>query len=168
MDVARLARVDRRGSVVVKPGSSYQPVTAQAHHATGDGGPQLHRTLGAVAITVYAVGDVLGAGIYALVGTVVAEAGSAAPISFLISALVAFLTGLTYAELSSRFPFAGGASAYCTRAFPHPLVAFVIGHHICEFNGFAGFFANGQLGLGLKVLVGPGRKSGLTEGLKRG
>lgn len=97
------------------------------HQATGVGGPQLHRTLGAVAITVYAVGDVLGAGIYALVGTVVAEAGSAAPISFLVSALVALLTGLTYAELSSRFPFAGGASAYCARAFPHPLIAFVIG-----------------------------------------
>jgi amino acid transporter len=89
--------------------------------------PHLKRALGAFAITVYAVGDVLGAGIYALVGKVVAEAGSMAWLSFLLSALTAFFTGLTYAELSSRFPYAGGAAAYCKRAFPHPLVAFSIG-----------------------------------------
>lgn len=100
---------------------------ASSRHGPNDDSPHLHRALGAVAITVYAIGDVLGAGIYALVGKVAAEAGSAAPVSFLISALIAFLTGLTYAELSSRFPFAGGAASYCRRAFPHPLLAFVVG-----------------------------------------
>ena len=89
--------------------------------------PQLNRALGAFAITVYAIGDVLGAGIYALVGKVVADAGSSAWVSFLLSAFTAFLTGLTYAELSSRFPQAGGAAAYCRRAYPHPFVAFAIG-----------------------------------------
>jgi amino acid transporter len=89
--------------------------------------PQLRRTLGAFAITVYAVGDILGAGIYALVGKVVGEAGSGASLSFVVSAIVAFLTGLTYAELSSRFPYAGGAASYCRRAFAPPLVAFAIG-----------------------------------------
>jgi amino acid transporter len=44
-----------------------------------------------------------------------------------VSAIVAFLTGLTYAELSSRFPYAGGAASYCRRAFAQPLVAFAIG-----------------------------------------
>jgi len=89
--------------------------------------PQLNRALSAFAITVYAVGDVLGAGIYALVGKVVAEAGDLAWLSFLLSALIAFLTGLTYAELSSRYPTAGGAAAYCRRAFEHRLIAFLIG-----------------------------------------
>lgn len=89
---------------------------------------RLRRALGASAITIYAIGDVLGAGIYALVGKVVGEAGSGAWISFAISAVIALLTGLTYAELSSRFPVAAGAAAYAHRAFPRaPLVAFVVG-----------------------------------------
>ena len=40
---------------------------------------QLRRVLGAGAITVYAVGDILGAGIYALVGKVAATAGARSP-----------------------------------------------------------------------------------------
>lgn len=88
---------------------------------------ELRRALSTAAITVYAVGDILGAGIYALVGTVVAAAGSGAWISFCLSAVIALLTGLTYAELSSRYPIAAGAAAYCGRAFRHPLVAFLIG-----------------------------------------
>jgi APA family basic amino acid/polyamine antiporter len=88
---------------------------------------QLRRVLGFGAITVYAVGDILGAGIYALVGKVVAEAGAGAWLSFLISALIALFTGLTYAELSSRFPVAAGAAAYSQRAFAQPVVGFLVG-----------------------------------------
>ncbi len=87
----------------------------------------LRRVLGAGAITIYAVGDILGAGIYALVGKVVAVADNGAWISFVLSAVVALLTGLTYAELSSRFPVAAGAAAYCRRAYRHPVVAFLVG-----------------------------------------
>ncbi|MGH7859231.1 MAG: APC family permease [Candidatus Binatia bacterium] len=87
----------------------------------------LRRVLGAGAITVYAVGDILGAGIYALVGKVAAEAGGGAWISFFVSATLALFTGLTYAELSSRFPVAAGAAAYSRRAFAHPIVSFLVG-----------------------------------------
>lgn len=89
--------------------------------------PELRRTLGQVALTVYAVGDILGAGIYALVGRVVALAGSAAWVSFALAAGVAVFTGLSYAELGSRFPFAAGAAAYSRRAFGSPLLSFVVG-----------------------------------------
>lgn len=88
---------------------------------------ELRRALGASAITVYAVGDILGAGIYALVGKVAASAGSGAWISFLLSATIAVFTGLTYAELCSRFPVAAGAAAYCRRAFPQPILSFLVG-----------------------------------------
>lgn len=88
---------------------------------------QLHRALGGFAITVYAVGDILGAGIYALVGRVAGAAGSAAWMSFLVSATLAALTGLTYAELVSRHPVAAGAAAYCHRAFRSGGLAFVAG-----------------------------------------
>lgn len=87
----------------------------------------LKRTLGPVAITLYAVGDILGAGIYALVGKVVGVAGTAAWLSFGVAALLAVFTGFTYAELSSRHPVAAGAAAYARRAFPHPAVAFLVG-----------------------------------------
>jgi amino acid transporter len=88
---------------------------------------QLKRTLGPVAITLYAIGDILGAGIYALVGKVVGVAGAAAWLSFGVAALIAVFTGFTYAELSSRHPVAAGAAAYARRAFAHPAVAFLVG-----------------------------------------
>lgn len=88
---------------------------------------ELKRTLGRTAITLYAVGDILGAGIYALVGKVVGVAGTSAWLSFGVAALLAVFTGFTYAELSSRHPVAAGAAAYSRRAFPHPIVAFLVG-----------------------------------------
>jgi basic amino acid/polyamine antiporter, APA family len=94
---------------------------------TESSAPQLRRSLGLWAITIYAIGDVLGAGIYALVGQVVGLAGSGAWLSFVLSALTALVTGLSYAELSSRFPVAAGAAAYTQRAYGHRLLAFMVG-----------------------------------------
>jgi len=89
--------------------------------------PELNRVLGLFALTVYGVGDILGAGIYALVGKVAEISGPAAWLSFLVAAVVAVLTGLSYAELSSRQPFCAGAADYCRRAFSHPIWAFLVG-----------------------------------------
>ncbi len=89
--------------------------------------PSLARVVGFVGITVYAVGDILGAGIYALVGRVAGIAGGAAWISFLLAAVFAAVTGLSYAEMVSRHPVAAGASAYASRAFGRPLVSFLAG-----------------------------------------
>lgn len=93
------------------------PVAAERH--------QLRRVLGLWALTIYAVGDILGAGIYALVGKVAGVAGSDAWLSFIVSACLAALTGLTYAEFSSRYPLAGGAAAYCRRALGRRMAFFV-------------------------------------------
>jgi amino acid transporter len=90
-------------------------------------GRGLKRSLGLAAITIYAVGDILGAGIYALVGEVATMAKSAAWISFALAATIALLTGLSYAELCARYPVAAGAAAYCRRAFAFPSIAFVVG-----------------------------------------
>lgn len=64
----------------------------------------LSRSLGFWALTIYGIGDILGVGIYALFGIVSAEAGMWSPVSFLLAMTVAGLTGLTYAELDSRYP----------------------------------------------------------------
>jgi basic amino acid/polyamine antiporter, APA family len=87
---------------------------------------ELKRTLGLFECTVMGVGAILGAGIYALVGKAAALAGNAVWISFGIAAVVAGLSGLSYAELASFIPRVGGQYHYAQRAFGR-LVAFLLG-----------------------------------------
>lgn len=81
------------------------------------GAPRLKRTLNLPLLLLYGLGTILGAGIYVLTGEVVAEAGSAAPLSFLIAAIVAAPTAYSYAQLSSRHPKSAGEAAYVNEAF---------------------------------------------------
>jgi APA family basic amino acid/polyamine antiporter len=117
--------------------------------------PELKRSLGLVECTLMGVGVMLGAGIYALVGQAALLAGNTVWISFLAASIVASFTGLSYAELSSFIPKAGGEYYYVNRAFGH-LVAFLvtwlllIGIAVCSAAvalGFAGY---------LKAMVGTG------------
>jgi APA family basic amino acid/polyamine antiporter len=79
--------------------------------------PVLPRTLGLPLLVLYGLGVIIGAGIYVLIGTVVAQAGMAAPLAFVLAGAVAALTGLSYAELAARFPEAAGAPVYIRHAF---------------------------------------------------
>jgi len=88
--------------------------------------PALRRELGLLEVTISGVGIILGAGIYALLGEATALAGNAVWMSFALAALVALLTGLSYAELSSMYPRAGAEHEYTMQAFGRQ-VAFVIG-----------------------------------------
>lgn len=88
---------------------------------------ELKRTLGLFSLVAYGVGDILGAGIYALVGKIAGLVGSACWISFLISFFVAALTGLSYAELGSRFPKSAGETHYTLKAFHKPVLAYAVG-----------------------------------------
>jgi amino acid transporter len=74
----------------------------------------------------FVLGDILGGGIYALVGPVSAEVGGAVWLSFLVAILLATLTAGSYAELVTKYPRAGGAALYAKNAFRSPLVAFLI------------------------------------------
>jgi APA family basic amino acid/polyamine antiporter len=89
--------------------------------------PQLRRSLGLWALVFYGVGDILGAGIYALVGKVAGVAGPAAWVAFGVALLVAGLTALTYAELGGRFPRSAGESFFTERAFGRPGLALLVG-----------------------------------------
>ena len=89
--------------------------------------PSLKRTLGLFSLVAFGVGDILGAGIYALVGKIAGIVGPACWMSFAFSFFVACLTGLSYAELGSRFPRAGGESYYSLRAFGRPMLSHAIG-----------------------------------------
>jgi APA family basic amino acid/polyamine antiporter len=114
---------------------------------------ELKRALGLWEVTLSGVGIILGAGIYALIGEAAGLAGNAVWRAFAISALVALLTGLSYAELSSMFPKASAEYEYTSQAFGR-LPAFVIGWLIIFSGaigaatvalGFAGYF-NALLG----------------------
>jgi amino acid transporter len=79
--------------------------------------PALRRVLGTPLLVFYGLGVIIGAGIYVLVGSVIGEAGGAAPWSFVLAGLLAGLTALSYAELAVRYPEAAGAAAYVKEAF---------------------------------------------------
>ena len=88
--------------------------------------PPLKRELGLLEVTLSGVGIILGAGIYVLIGQTAGLAGNAIWFAFGFSAIIALLSGLSYAELSSMFPKAGAEYDYVTNAFNSRL-AFVIG-----------------------------------------
>ncbi|MEM4359535.1 MAG: amino acid permease [Candidatus Bilamarchaeaceae archaeon] len=109
---------------------------------------KLKRALGLLETTICGVGIILGAGIYALIGKAAGMAGNAVWISFVIAAIVAGLSGLSYAELASMFPKAGAEYEYVRNAFNKRL-AFVIGWLIALSGivgattvalGFGGYF----------------------------
>ncbi len=89
--------------------------------------PTLARTMGLGALTVYGVGDMLGAGIYGLIGKAAGVMGNAVWLAFVMSMLVALLTGLSYANIGSRYPRAAGAPYVAHRAFRAPFISYLIG-----------------------------------------
>ena len=81
--------------------------------ATGDdtsSEPQLKRTIGIGQLTLYALGSMLGSGIYGLIGKAAGLTGNAVWLSFLVALVAALMTALSYASLGSRYPRAGGAA----------------------------------------------------------
>ncbi len=80
---------------------------------TDDPEHKLRRDLGALDLTVFGVGVIIGAGIFVLTGTVAASnSGPALALSFLIAAIACGLAGLCYAEFASTVPVAGSAYTF--------------------------------------------------------
>lgn len=78
----------------------------------------LDRTLGLPLLTLYGTGMILGAGIYSVIGKAAGIAGDNLWQSFMMAALAALLTALSYAELVTMYPLAGGEYIYLRKAFP--------------------------------------------------
>ena len=78
-------------------------------------------------LLVFVVGDVLGAGIYALVGEVGAEVGGAIWTAFTAALVLAVLTAFAYAELVTKYPQAAGSALYVDRAYKVPFFTFMVG-----------------------------------------
>jgi len=88
---------------------------------------KLDRRIGLLALTLYGVGDILGAGIYGLVGKAAGFLGNGLWLAFVVGFTVAALSGLTYASLCSRFPRAAGSSYVVLKVFGSGFGAFVVG-----------------------------------------
>ncbi|MFF6952913.1 APC family permease [Streptomyces iakyrus] len=86
----------------------------------------LKRALTTPLLYFFILGDVLGAGVYVLIGQVAADAGGAVWVPLVVALLLALLTAASYAELATKYPRAGGASHYTTRAFG-PFAGFIAG-----------------------------------------
>jgi APA family basic amino acid/polyamine antiporter len=90
------------------------------------GRSELKRSITARQLYFYVVGDVLGSGIYVLVGLVAAAVGGAFWMAFLAGVSIALITGLAYAELVTKYPQAAGASLYINKAFRSPVLTFFV------------------------------------------
>src|SRR5436853_5991839 len=93
---------------------------------------RLKRTLGAFDVVMLGIGAIIGAGIFATIGTAAAGdasrpgAGPALMISFVVTAIVCGFTALCYAEFASMVPVSGSAYTY-SYATLGELVAWIIG-----------------------------------------
>jgi basic amino acid/polyamine antiporter, APA family len=88
--------------------------------------PDLKRVMGPKLLLLFIVGDILGAGIYAVTGDVAGEVGGMAWLPFLVAFAVATLTAFSYLELVTRYPQAAGAALYAHKAFGVHFVTFLV------------------------------------------
>ncbi|MFD5225281.1 APC family permease [Microbacterium sp. NPDC058342] len=89
--------------------------------------PGLRRAITGPLLYAFILGDVLGAGIYALMGVLSAKVGGMLWAPLIVALLLALLTAGSYAELVTKYPRAGGAAVFAERAFRSPLISFLVG-----------------------------------------
>lgn len=98
----------------------------------------------------YVLGDVLGSGIYVLIGLVAGAVGGAFWAAFAVGVTVATITGLAYAELVTKYPQAAGAALYVNKAFKNKTLTFFI--TFCMLS--ASYAAAGSLATGFAQYFG--------------
>ncbi|OLR94369.1 APC family permease [Actinokineospora bangkokensis] len=77
----------------------------------------LRRAVSTPLLFLFVLGDILGAGVYVLVGTVAEQVGGALWVPMVVALGLAALTAGSYAELVTKYPRAGGAAHYAQEAF---------------------------------------------------
>lgn len=93
---------------------------------------RLKRVLGPLDLVVFGIGGIIGAGIFALVGTAAAGdaarlgAGPALMVSFLLTGTACAFAGLCYAEFASLVPISGSAYTYAYATLGE-IIAWIIG-----------------------------------------
>src|SRR5213083_2442590 len=132
---------------------------------THEEGHQLRKALGPWNLVALGIGAIIGAGIFATIGTAAAGdhlrpgAGPALILSFVLTAVVCAFTAFCYAEFASMVPVSGSAYTY-SYATLGELVAWIIGWDlIIEYAignvavaiSWANYFNTFIEGFGLKI-----------------
>jgi len=81
---------------------------------------ELARDMGLMHVTMIGVGAMIGAGIFVLTGLAAGISGPALLLVFAFNGVVTGLTAMSYAELGSCFPEAGGGYLWVKEALPQP------------------------------------------------
>jgi amino acid transporter len=87
---------------------------------------ELKRSITGRLLFFYVLGDVLGSGIYVLIGAVAGAVGGAFWLAFAVGVTIATITGLAYAELVTKYPQAAGAALYVNKAFGNRALTFLV------------------------------------------
>ncbi|MEV4394602.1 amino acid permease [Nonomuraea sp. NPDC049607] len=96
-----------------------------AEGGQGEGG-ELRRTMTLWQLTLFSVGATLGTGIFVILGQAVPKAGPAVVLSFVLAAITALFSALSYAELAGTIPVSGSSYSYAYATLGE-LVAWVCG-----------------------------------------
>lgn len=110
---------------------------------------KLAREISLIGATLYGTGAILGAGIYALIGKIAGVSGTLAPVSFLVSAILAAFTAYSYVQLVKKFPKSSGEAEYVFQGFNSNSLSNIVGWSVALtgiisastlINGFKGYF----------------------------
>ncbi|MFF4191722.1 amino acid permease [Nonomuraea sp. NPDC001831] len=96
-----------------------------AEGGQGEGG-ELRRTMTLWQLTLFSVGATLGTGIFVILGQAVPKAGPAVVLAFVLAAVTALFSALSYAELAGTIPVSGSSYSYAYATLGE-LVAWVCG-----------------------------------------
>lgn len=105
---------------------------------------ELTRSITGRLLFFYVLGDVLGSGIYVLIGAVAGAVGGAFWLAFAVGVTIATITGLAFAEPVTKYPQAAGAALYVNKAFGNKALTFLVTVTFLS----ASFAASGSLATG--------------------
>lgn len=141
----------------------------------------LRRSLGLPMVALYGLGNILGAGIYVLVGKVAGFAGTSTTLAFAIAMITAAFTAFSYMELAGRYPVSASVSVYLHKAFGKrwlsvgiglAMVAGGIASAAALAQGFAGYLGSfitvpaAVASVGLLLVLGGIALKGIGESAK--
>ena len=112
------------------------------------------------------VGAMVGAGIFALLGSAGEVAGAAVWISFLIAGAIAGLQGYSFAKFGARYPSAGGLLEYVVRGFGNGHATGIIAWLILAANAIVTGMVAVSFGSYASSVVADGER-GVGQGVRR-
>jgi APA family basic amino acid/polyamine antiporter len=120
---------------------------ATAPDLNGPETPDLKRAISRNMLLLFVIGDVVGGGIYTLVGEIGTEVGGVVWLPMGLALGLALFTAASYAELVTKYPQAAGAALYVNKAFRKKFLTFMVAFAVmCSGIASAATLARGVSG----------------------